>query len=233
VRTDRYLSPAQAGVFYDRVGSLQDTQGFYERAVVDVLVLSGAFERAGLAVEVGCGTGTLARQLLAGPLPVTARYVGLEVSPRMAALTRDRIQGWADRAMVALIDGQSPWPVAPASADRVVAAYVLDLLSPAGIQDFFAQARRVLRPGGMVAVASLTPGRAGLARLVSSAWTALWGLRPSLTGGCRPVDVAAMLPPDAWAAVQQQVLTRFGVTSQVLTAVAQPTAIPGAGSRAH
>ena len=145
-------------------------------------------------VEVGCGTGALAVRLLAGHLPGDAHYLGLDVSPRMVALTSGRLRGRPGRAEVVQVDGRSPWPVPDASADRVVAAYVLDLLSPAAIDEFFAEAARVLRPGGLVAVAGLVPATTGVARLVSGAWLRVWRLNPLLTGGCRPVDVAARLP---------------------------------------
>lgn len=217
----RYLSPEQASAVYDRVGSWQDTQAFYERPAVDALIRSAAFTTAREVIEVGCGTGALAAQLLSRHLPSTTGYVGLDVSPRMVALTRSRLRGWSDRVQVTRIDARDPWPVLDGSADRVVATYVLDLLSPAAIEGFFAEASRVLRPGGLVATVSLARGAGGLSRLISTAWSRLWQLDPHLTGGCRPLDPAALLPND-WRTRTNQTVAGWGIASAVL--IAEPAA---------
>ncbi len=214
---ERYLTPERAAAVYDRVGRLQNTQSFYEDPAVEALIQAARFEDASAVVEVGCGTGALAVRLLAEHLTRDAHYVGLDLSPRMVALTTERLRGWPRQAQVVQVDGRSPWPVPDSSADRIVAVYVLDLLSPAAIDAFFAEAARVLRPGGLVAVAGLVPATTGVARLVSGAWLRVWRLNPLLTGGCRPVDVAARLPA-GWTVHTRRQLTSFGVTSGLLVA---------------
>ena len=213
----RFLSPEQARATYDRVGRLQDTQGFYERAAVDRMVAAGDFAAAHSVVEAGCGTGALAGRLLAGELPGDAQYCGLDLSPRMVELTRRRLASWADRAEVRLVDGTSPWPVQDAVADRVVATYVLDLLSPAATRTFWEQAARVLTPSGTVCLTSLTPGTGALTRVVSGAWSSLWRVSPRLTAGCRPVDLQDTLPA-GWTVRTLETVAAFGVSSQVLVA---------------
>jgi ubiquinone/menaquinone biosynthesis C-methylase UbiE len=214
---DRYLTPAQAAAVYDRIGRWQDTQGFYERRAVEAMVRAGRFERATAVVEVGCGTGGLAARLLSDHLPADATYRALDVSATMVRLTEDRLAQWPGRATVSRIDGISPWPTPDASADRVVAAYVLDLLSPAALMAFFVEAGRVMRPGGLVATVSLTPGGRGLPAVVSDVWTRLWRLYPRLTGGCRPVDPAAALP-SGWRIHTDLNVTAWNVSSRVLVA---------------
>ena len=214
---DRYLSPEQAAAVYDRIGRWQDTQAFYEHRALDILVRAGRFGTASSVVEVGCGTGALADRLLAGHLPADARYVGLDVSSRMVALAGDRLRAWPGRAEVIRVDGRSAWPVPGAAADRILSAYVLDLFAPAAIAAFLVEAARVLRPGGLMAIASLAPAPRGLPRLVSTGWLRLWRLNPRLTGGCRPVDLAAYLPA-GWAVQAAQSTTSFGITTGVLVA---------------
>jgi ubiquinone/menaquinone biosynthesis C-methylase UbiE len=188
VGADRYLSAEQAATMYDRVGRWQDTQSFYEHRAVDALVRAGGFGSVASVVEIGCGTGALAARLLRNHLPAHAHYLGLDVSAHMVALAGSRIHAWADRAHVQRITGHQPWPVPDTSTDRVVCAYVLDLLAPAAIREFFTEAARVLRPDGLVATAGLAPAPTGLPHLVSTGWLRLWRLNPHLTGGCRPVD---------------------------------------------
>jgi SAM-dependent methyltransferase len=135
----------------------------------------------------------------------------------MVALTGARLRGWPSRAAVVRVDGRNRWPLPDRSTDRVVCVYVLDLLAPADIETFFAEAARVLRPDGLVAVASLTPAPGGPAHLISSGWLRLWRLNPRLTGGCRPVDLASRLPT-GWSVRTDQTITSFGITSAVMIA---------------
>jgi ubiquinone/menaquinone biosynthesis C-methylase UbiE len=54
--------------------------------------------------ELGCGTGRYAARLLADTLPSDARYVGVDVSPKMVDLSRARLAPWRSRADVQLLD---------------------------------------------------------------------------------------------------------------------------------
>ena len=214
----RYLTTRQASAVYDRVGRWQDTQSFYEHPAVDELVRAGDFATASHVLEIGCGTGALAARLLARSLPADARYTALDVSGRMVQLTHRRLQQWAHRVEVTRVEGDAPWPVPDESVDRVIATYVLDLLSPEATQNFFAEAGRVLVDGGLVAVTSLTTGPSGAARAVSTLWTRLWRISPRLTAGCRPVDLPGQLP-GGWHTRFTRRVTSYGITSQILVVV--------------
>jgi SAM-dependent methyltransferase len=208
---ERFVTHQQARWIYDHIGRWQDTRPLSERRAMDALVEYAAFERAGAVLEFGCGTGRLAARLLAERLPAGARYHGLDVSPRMVQLARAAVAPWGDRARVDQVGGPVDLPAADASADRLVSTYVLDLLSPDDTQRFLGEAHRVLRPGGLLALASLTPGRAPAARALTAAWRWVWRLDPALMGGCRPVELATLLDPGRWA-----VRTRLTVTDVVL-----------------
>lgn len=78
VRTQ--FTPDDARRFYDRFGSRQDTQGFYENPALDDLVKYADFEHARSVLEFGCGTGSFARRLLETDLPAMAHYLGLDIT---------------------------------------------------------------------------------------------------------------------------------------------------------
>ena len=82
---DRCLSPEEAKRFYDRLGSRQDWQDFYENPAINELVAHAAFDSAHSVCEFGCGTGALAARLLQDHLPADTRYVGLHISSTMAS----------------------------------------------------------------------------------------------------------------------------------------------------
>jgi len=85
------LSTADAERYYDRFGSRQDDQGFYEAPALDILVGYGIFEAAQAVVEFGCGTSKFADCLLRDHLSPTARYWGFDLSATMVELAQASI----------------------------------------------------------------------------------------------------------------------------------------------
>lgn len=213
---ERVLDPAAAQTYYDRFGGKQDSQGFYEDPAIDELVAHADFRGARRVFEFGCGTGKFAAGLLEKHLPAAATYFGCDISPVMVDLAKRRLEAHGERAEVVRSDGAIRFPVPGRSADRIVATYVLDLLSTADIERFFAEARRVLTPGGRVCLASLTAGAGIPSRLVSALWMAVFRLRPGLVGGCRPIRLEAFVDPAAWEIMRRAVVTPFAVPSEVL-----------------
>jgi len=214
----RALTHAQARRFYDRVGRAQDTQAFYERQAVARLCAHAELDRAAHVVELGCGTGKLAADLLASWLPSSARYSGFDVSGTMVNVAQERTARFGGRAQVVQTDGSPPLPLESGCADRFLATYVFDLLSVEDIDAMLLEAHRLLVPGGLVGIAGLTPGESGAARWVSALWSTVYRWRPGLTGGCRPLRLRDVLGPPRWEPRFETVVSAFGVASEVVVA---------------
>ncbi len=176
--------------------------------------------------ELGCGTGRFAAEILAHHLPPDASYLGVDLSSTMLRLAGRRLAPFGARARVEPSAGPPRIPAADASLDRVLSNYVLDLLGEEDIRTFFREARRSLRAEGRLALTGLTHGRAGAARFVSFAWQRLHALQPRLVGGCRPLEMLEFVSPPEWRILHHDVVTAFGVSSEVLVAA------PGAKERA-
>ncbi len=215
---EKTLSPDAARAYYDRFGARQDAQGFYEDPALDALVARGAFERADAVFELGCGTARLAARLLDGVLPAHAHYLGTDTSATMLRLARDRLAPWRQRARVEEAGPEPTVPAGDAAFDRFVSTYVLDLLPDAAIARALAEAHRVLVPGGLLCLASITPGIGPLSRLVMAVWAAVARRRPAWVGGCRPIELAARLAPERWNVEHRSVVTPWGVSSEVVVA---------------
>lgn len=211
------LTPAAVKRYYDRSGTFQDRQGFYEDRALEALLAHGAFDEAGAIVEIGCGTGRFARQLLS--LAPSVAYDGFDVSPTMIGIAEGRLTEMRDRARLHLVDpGTVRLPLAAESADRVVSTYVMDLLSPADIRTVLEEAHRVLRPGGRLCLVSLTTGGTVVSRVVTALWTFVFHLRPQLVGGCRPIELARFLADVSWEVLYKAVVVSWGIPSEVVIA---------------
>jgi len=219
--TGRYLSLAEAKRFYDRFGSRQDWQGFYENPAVNEMIGRTAFDSAHSVFEFGCGTGALATRLLQHYLPPDARYVGLDISDTMVSLAQERLKAWSKRARVHQSDGSPQVTEPDHSFDRFVSTYVFDLLAPDFIDQLLAEAHRLLLPGGKLCLVSMAFGASSLSRAVCWGWQRLWRLRPGIVGGCRPIELTEYLRADFWKVDHQTKVTSWGVTSEVFVASAR------------
>ena len=151
---------------------------------LEAQVEPGAQAEATAVFEFGCGTGRLAERLLSRHLPERATYTAVDISDTMFELTRERLAPWGSRTEVRLTAGDMDLDAAGSSHDRFVCAYVFDLLSVDDIHKLLGEARHVLRPGGLLCLASLTAGHGFGAKLA----TGLWRL-------------AYLIAPASWAAV--------------------------------
>lgn len=212
----RFLTRDESRAFYDRFGSKQDRQHWYEGPATRDLLAHGGFETATAVFELGCGTGALAEELLAYHLPPTARYLGVDSSATMVELTRARLARFAGRAAVWLTDGSLSFAAPDGSYDRFVTAYVLDIFSPDDIRLALAEALRLLAPDGRLGVVSLTRGPTIPSRLVAWLWDRVHRLHPRLVGGCRPIHVQDFLEEERWRVDYHRVVTAFGVPSEVV-----------------
>ena len=215
--TARVLSHEEARAFYDRFGRKQDLQRIYEDPAIEVLLKYAGFDSARAVVELGCGTGRLATRLLEECLPSDATYIGFDISRTMLELAQARVAPFAGRAEVQLTDGSPSLAVGDNTSDRFLSAYVLDLLSEKEIRAALREAQRLLVPGGLLCLASLTFGHTPVSRLVCRSWTAIHSLNPRMVGGCRPLELAAFVGPE-WRILHREVVCTVGICTEVLVA---------------
>jgi ubiquinone/menaquinone biosynthesis C-methylase UbiE len=212
------LTRSQAQTFYNRFGRKQDAQAFYEDGALDDLIGHAAFEQAEKVFELGCGTGRFASRLLAKHLSPSAVYFGIDLSQTMITIAQKRILPYKKRAKVSQSDGSMHFPLPNDSVDCVVATYVLDLLPEEDILQAISEARRVLIAGGKLCLVSLTQGVSFVSRIFIALWSAVFRLRPSLVGGCRPILLNSFFDQRNWSVDYRNVVIRFGVPSEVLIA---------------
>jgi ubiquinone/menaquinone biosynthesis C-methylase UbiE len=214
----RILSYRQAKAFYDRFGKKQNWQCFYEDVATEALIQNGQFDRASSVLELGCGTGRFAERLLEKHLPANARYIGVDISEAMVALAKERLVRFGSRAEVHLTEGSPQLDFERNAFDRFVSNYVLDLLGFGDIQAVLQEARRVLSEGGVLGLASLTHGFTCVSRVVESIWMAVYAIRPTLVGGCRPINLSELASEPSWRIRYDAKFSSYGVASEVVVA---------------
>jgi ubiquinone/menaquinone biosynthesis C-methylase UbiE len=138
---------------------------------------SRAAAGAARLLEIGAGTGAGFRAL-----PPGARVVALEPASAMAARARVRAAMAGRRGVAAqVVEGRAEQlPFADASFDAVLATFVW--CSVADPERAFAEARRVLRPGGRLYLLEHVHNRWQPARALQTLFAPAWR---RVAGGCR------------------------------------------------
>lgn len=211
------LSPDRITALYDHHGARQDRAAWYEDPALDRLLARGAFDRATHLIELGAGTGRFAHRLLGTTLPPTAHYIAIDISATMCHLATTRLAPYGDRIEICHAPAEAI-TIAPAWADRVISTYLFDLLPDPTITEVINRAHHWLRPGGLLCLASLTPGQTWIGRRVSTLWNTVHHHRPEWLGGCRPLTQAPYLTPDRWRIEHRSVVEPWGIPSEILVA---------------
>jgi ubiquinone/menaquinone biosynthesis C-methylase UbiE len=214
----KMLSHDRARSFYDRLGTWQDWQQFFEDPATNDLVKALDLPSAQSVLEFGCGTGRLAESLLTRQLPRTGIYIAIDISSTMVALARSRLMRFGPRVRVLQSAGEMKLEVEPGKYDRFISTYVFDLLSEADIATLLAEAHRVLSLGGLLGLVSLTHGSTLMSRVIERMWVGAHSLNPSLVGGCRPVELLDFIEGSTWRIRHRRTVTRFGISSEAVVA---------------
>jgi malonyl-CoA O-methyltransferase len=135
---------------YDRWAVLYDREENPLIAIEEPVVREAIGDVAGLEVlDLGCGTGRHSLWLASAGATVT----GVDFSEGM--LEEARGKPGAEAVTFLVHDLGQPLPFAAGSFDLVVSGLVLEHLR--ALDAFFAEARRVLRPGGRAVVSAMHP----------------------------------------------------------------------------
>ena len=181
--------------FYDRISAAYDfIADANERAARLTGVEALAVRPGEKVVEVGFGTGNEVIDLaeLVGP---AGRVAGIDISPGMLAVAQRKLAARPVAAAIDLRVGDArQLPFEDGAFDAAYSSFTLELFPAEDIPVVLAEVRRVLRPGGRLAVVSMATVPAGQRASVLE-HTYVWMHRhfPHIVD-CRPIDLGALLP---------------------------------------
>jgi ubiquinone/menaquinone biosynthesis C-methylase UbiE len=158
-------SKAQAQRFYDRISRIYGWMTFaFERKHGENALELLSIREGDTALEIGAGSGHCLRRM-AGLVREGGRCYGVDISAGMLAVTRHRMLRTGLEARVGLCCADAVrLPLRDESVDAILMAFTLELFDTPEIPQVLQESMRVLKPGGRIAVASLSrEGKATMA----------------------------------------------------------------------
>lgn len=165
-------------------------------------------------LEIGFGTGHCLVELARAVGP-DGKVFGVDISDEMVRLTSERLrdEGLADR--VELVCGDAgELPYEESSLDGIFTSFTLELFDTPEIPTVLSECRRVLRPGGRLAVVALS--KEGKQGLIMKAYEWTHKHFPNLMD-CRPIYTRRAIE-DAGFEVQETDLEHMWVAVEIVLA---------------
>ena len=197
-----------------------EVSGFYDfwakatesEAARQVLEWAGISGRESV-LEAGVGTGLLFERLLRkNSGGFTA---GIDLSPEMLEKAEERVSKSRERTNFSLQKASVyELPFAEDTFDCLVSCYVLDLLPEKDFTGILVEFERVLKPGGRLVLASMSPGW----KRIHAFWGWMARTFPTLMTDCRPVDLKPFVEEAGFSIEQREKISQNTFPSEVFLA---------------
>mmetsp|Transcript_40691 Transcript_40691/g.77711 ORF Transcript_40691/g.77711 Transcript_40691/m.77711 type:complete len:268 (-) Transcript_40691:108-911(-) len=208
----RTLTRERAKLVYDRVGlKANDSESSYGGPATELLIESSSLQEANDCVlEFGHGSGALAQRLFARDiLQSQVKYIGVDQSNTMAKIAGQKLKSYTGRVELRISNGspvESTRDLADGSVDRFISTYVLDLLSEEDVYAVIMEARRVLKPDGLLCLTGITYGNNFSSWLMTSIWQLIYWYNIEIVGGCRPQNLRPYVEAVGFCVQTQEVV---------------------------
>jgi len=207
----------EAKRFYDRISKIYDClTRVFERKYSEMALERLCLEEGETVLEIGFGAGHCLERM-ATSVGKTGKAYGIDISSGMLQVTKRRLDkaGLMDRVELYCGDAGS-LPYGDKTFDAVFMSYALELFDTPEIPRLLQEVRRVLKPGGRLAVVSLSKedGESTMLRLYEWAHKK-W---PKYLD-CRPIYVEQCLRDAGYDIRKKQKVESFGLPSEIVVVV--------------
>lgn len=175
--------------WYDRISKYYDLFGLFENRYKALALEMADFREGEKVLEVGCGTGW-ALERIARQVGESGKAYGVDLSPKMLEVARERLQKAGLMPRVELVEGDAVKMAFPDDMfDVAFSTHTLELFDTPDIPVVLSEIMRVLRPGGRFVDLSISRETVGI---VNRAYEWIHDRLPRYID-CRPIYVERSL----------------------------------------
>ena len=200
---------------YNRIAPLYDTWAWLTETKARSRCLELAAVQDGEDVlEVAVGTGlAFVKILTANP---SGRNEGVDLTAAMLIRAERRAARTGLRGYHLRVGDAYDLDFPNDSFDVLVNNYMFDLLPERDFPVILEEFKRVLRPGGRLALVNMTRG----ARWYNGTWDRLYRINPALLGGCRGVSLMPLLQRSGFRQTKREYFSQLTFPSEVVFGIA-------------
>ena len=168
-------------------------------------------------LEVAVGTGLAFEKIL--ELNPSGRNEGIDLTEAMLERAEEKAARSGRRNYRLRVGDAYNLDFPDDSFDVLVNNYMFDLLPESDFGRILAEFRRVLRPGGRLAMVNMTNGE----HWYNGLWERIYRIRPALLGGCRSVSLLEYLDESGYTALRREYVSQMTFPSEVVYAETMPS----------
>ncbi len=213
--SDARIAKEQVADVYSRVAPLYDvwawlTERHARRRCLEVAAIQDGED----VLEVAVGTGLAFVEILeANP---SGRNEGVDLTAAMLSRAEKKAAQTGNPHYRLRVGDAYDLDFPSDSFDVVINNYMFDLLPERDFPAVLGEFKRVLRPGGRLALVNMTHG----ARWYNGVWDRLYRMNPALLGGCRGVSLLPLLQQTGFQHTTREYRSQFTFPSEVVFGIA-------------
>lgn len=212
---DARIEKEQVADVYSKIAPLYDIWAWLtERHARDRCLELAAIRDGEDVLEVAVGTGLAFVKILeANP---TGHNEGVDLTSAMLVRAERRAARTGLDCYRLRVGDAYNLPFPDNSFDVVMNNYMFDLLPERDFVAVVEEFRRVLRPGGRLAMVNMTHGK----HWYNGIWNRLYQMNPALLGGCRSVSLEPALRQCGFQETTKEYVSQFTFPSEVVLGIA-------------
>ena len=214
--TDALLEKDRVPDTYRKIARIYDLWAWLTEGKARDRCLTLAAIRDGEDVlEVAVGTGLAFEKILAAN--PSGRNEGIDLTEAMLIRAASRAAKSGSRNYRLEVGDAYDLDFADNSFDVVVNNYMFDLLPQQDFPKVLEEFKRVLRPGGRLAIVNMAKGE----RWYNGIWERIYRINPALLGGCRGVSLLSQIEACGFKQTRREYISELTFPSEIVIGVAE------------
>lgn len=165
-------------------------------------------------LEVAVGTGLAFEKILR--INPSGRNEGIDLTEAMLIRAKTKAARSGSSNYRLKIGDAYDLDFSDASFDVLINNYMFDLLPQQDFITVLKEFKRVLRPGGRLAMVNMTKGQ----RWYNGIWGRIYRINPALLGGCRGVSLLPQIEECGFQQIRREYVSQLTFPSEIVCAVA-------------